>query len=88
MKYVFLLLLAMLINMADAAMTLNPDVTQTTINKTICVVGYTGTVRPAVRYTNAVKIKLLKQANKPSSDAGLYELDHIVPLTLGGHRVV
>lgn len=84
MKYI-LSIIALLASNAFAAMALNPDVTQATIDQTICVAGYTKTVRPSVSYTNGVKRKLLRQQGIPASDAGLYELDHAVPLTLGGH---
>ena len=40
---------------------LNPDVTQETIQQTVCVTGYTATVRPAVNYTNGVKNKLMRE---------------------------
>jgi hypothetical protein len=64
---------------------LNPDVYQDTIQDTICVVGYTKTVRPSASYTNGIKRRLLRDAGLPMEDASLYELDHIIPLALGGH---
>ena len=70
---------------ALAGMALNPDVHQATIAQTICIPGYTKSVRPAVSYTNGVKLKLLRQAGLDPSHAPEYELDHIVPLALGGH---
>jgi len=66
-------------------MALNPDVTQHTIAQTICVPGYTKTVRPSTNYSNGVKRKLLREAELDESDKSDYELDHIVPLALGGH---
>ena len=39
---------------------LNRDVTQENIKQTICVPGWTRTVRPAVEYTNALKVKFRK----------------------------
>ena len=68
-----------------AAPSLNHDVTPETIASTICVSGYTAMVRPASVYTNGVKLKLLQTAGQDPSSAGEYELDHIVPLALGGH---
>jgi hypothetical protein len=65
--------------------TLNPDVTAATINETICVVGYTKTVRPSTSYTNGVKRLLLRRAGLSDEDKADYELDHIIPLALGGH---
>jgi hypothetical protein len=64
---------------------LNPDVTADTINDTICVVGYTKTVRPSSSYTNGVKKLLLQRAGLNVEDKADYELDHIIPLALGGH---
>ena len=64
---------------------LNVDVSQTTIHQTICVPGWTATVRPSTSYTNGVKLKLLREQGMAPSDASRYELDHHVPLALGGH---
>jgi hypothetical protein len=64
---------------------LNPDVTQGTVKRTICVPGYTKSVRPATSYTNGIKVKLLTEAGIDQSRIGDFELDHIVPLALGGH---
>jgi cytochrome c-type biogenesis protein CcmH/NrfF len=64
---------------------LNPDVRQETISTTICVPGYTASVRPASSFTNAIKHRLLAQAGHDSTRAADYALDHIVPLALGGH---
>lgn len=68
-----------------AGISLNPDVTPETISKTICVPGYTKTVRPSVSYTNGVKRKLMRARGIPASDARLWELDHLVALGSGGH---
>ena len=64
---------------------LNPDVTQATIAQTICVPGYSKTVRPATSYTNGVKQMLMQRAGMNPSIAQNYELDYIIPLALGGH---
>ena len=61
----------------------NPDVTQDNIGRTICVTGWTKTIRPSVGYTNLVKREMLGLA--PSVDMKAYELDHFIPLELGGH---
>ena len=63
---------------------LNPAVTQGTINSTICVSGWTKTVRPPVSYTNPLKLQLMKSYGDTDSPSN-YELDHFVPLELGGH---
>lgn len=64
---------------------LNQDITQSNIQDTICRKKFTNTIRPAVSYTNRVKFKLMREAGIPDEDANLYELDHIVPLVVGGH---
>jgi hypothetical protein len=64
---------------------INEDVTQANIQQTICVPGWTATVRPSTSYTNGVKAKLLRDQGLPQADAGKYELDHLIPLALGGH---
>lgn len=66
-------------------MALNPDVRADTIQFTICVSGYTASVRPSTSFTNGVKLKLLREAGLPPADASAFELDHRVPLALGGH---
>ena len=64
---------------------LNPDVHQNTIAQTICVPGYTASVRPSTSYTNGVKLKLMREAGIPSAEAPTFELDHRVALAVGGH---
>ena len=64
---------------------LNHDVTQETIDQTICVRGYAKSVRPSVNYTNGVKAKLMREQGIDWSLAHDYELDHIVSLELGGN---
>jgi hypothetical protein len=64
---------------------LNPDVDEDTIDGTICLSGYTKSVRPATSYTNGVKKRLMREAGIDAARIGDYELDHIVPLALGGH---
>jgi hypothetical protein len=64
---------------------LNPDVRAETIQATICVPGYTASVRPSTSFTTGVKRKLLREAGLPPDATSTYELDHRVPLALGGH---
>ena len=62
---------------------LNPDVTQATIGSTICVRGWTKTVRPPTSYTNDLKLRQLREyarAGPPSA----YQEDHFISLELGG----
>lgn len=46
---------------------LNADVTQETIQQTICVPSYTATVRPSTNYTNGVKFKLMREQGVPAA---------------------
>jgi len=78
-----LLFLAASAAFADRA--LNPAVTQSMIDQTICVPGYAKGVRPATSYTNGVKQMLMQRAKMNPSLAQYYELNHIIPLALGGH---
>ena len=64
---------------------LNPEVNQRTIGKTICVAGYTASVRPSTSYTNGVKKKLMREHALPAATSKEYELDHRIPLALGGN---
>ncbi len=66
------------------AANLNSAVTQETIYKTICVPGWTSTVRPSVSYTNRVKRDKLFAIGRKATDMKFYELDHKIPLALGG----
>jgi len=62
---------------------LSPAVTQATIGQTICMTGYTASIRPPTSFTNALKTKQLR-ALGPSGPLSAFEEDHIVPLELGG----
>ena len=64
---------------------ISADVTEATIKTTICVAGWTAKVRPSTSYTQGVKQKLLRDAGLPQTESLKYELDHFVPLALGGH---
>ena len=72
---------------ADAVRTpgvLNPDVTQATINATICVHGWTKTIRPPTSYTNELKQKQMREYGVGGSMSE-YQEDHLISLELGGH---
>jgi hypothetical protein len=58
-------------------------VTQDNIAETICRRGYTKTVRPPFEYTNRLKHELLREYGLSGSIHD-YELDHLIPLELGG----
>ncbi len=57
-------------------------VTQATVHGTICQRGYAATVRPPRAVSDAAKHRLL---NGHAGTAADYELDHLIPLGLGGH---
>jgi hypothetical protein len=63
---------------------LNPDVTQETIGTTICVRGWTRTVRPPSDYTARLKIEQMAAYGETGSPSG-YQEDHLISLELGGH---
>jgi hypothetical protein len=63
---------------------LNPDVTQATIATTICVRGWTGTVRPPTAYTNALKAEQMPLYGETGVTSG-YQEDHLISLELGGN---
>jgi hypothetical protein len=65
---------------------LNHDVSQQTLGDTVCISGYTKTVRPSTTYTNGIKKRLLLEKGLDyEAEKDSYELDHIIPLALGGH---
>ena len=62
---------------------LNPDVTQATIDSTICVSGWTRTVRPPSSYTHALKLRQMRTYGETGSTLD-YQEDHFISLELGG----
>ena len=72
---------------ADLARTpgvVNPDVTQANIATTICKHGWTRTIRPPTDYTNALKLRQMREYGVAGSPS-LYQEDHLISLELGGH---
>ncbi len=63
---------------------INPEVTQENINDTICVRGWTKTIRPKVSYTNKLKLQQMAELGL-LGDPHDYEEDHLISLELGGH---
>lgn len=84
--------------LADPSITpgeINPMVVQANIHQTICVSGWTRTVRPPVSYTEPLKLKQMKQYGDVipdptgkcmlhSANPRCYEEDHKIPLEVGG----
>ncbi|SEB47142.1 hypothetical protein SAMN04489727_2014 [Amycolatopsis tolypomycina] len=62
----------------------NPDVTQSTIGSTICVSGWTATIRPSTTYTNGLKKQGIIDYGYSDTSMSDYEEDHLLPLELGG----
>ncbi|MFF7597917.1 hypothetical protein [Streptomyces mirabilis] len=62
----------------------NPDVTQSNIHSTICVSGWTDTVRPSTSHTNPLKAQGIIDYGYSDTNMSDYEEDHLVPLELGG----
>ena len=65
----------------------NPRVTQSNIHSTICVSGYTKTIRPAESYTESLKYRQLDGGYNLHGDTSArdYEEDHLIPLEVGGN---
>jgi len=61
----------------------DPRVSQGNIDTTLCVSGYARSIRPPYSYTGPLKRRLM-QAGHPGERYSGYELDHLVPLSLGG----
>jgi hypothetical protein len=83
----FARLQATVIVVADPVRTpgvLNPDVTQQTIGATICLPGWTKSVRPSTDYTNALKVRQMRAYGLTGSPSAFQE-DHLISLELGGH---
>lgn len=62
---------------------LNPAVTQANIHQTICVSGWTATVRPPASYTDRLKRQQMPAYGEHGSLSSVEE-DHDVPLSAGG----
>ena len=64
---------------------IDSTVTSDNLRDTICKSGYTKSIRPPVALTNRIKIRMLRKAGIDESHISEYELDHVIPLALGGH---
>lgn len=75
-------------DLPDSALTpgfIDASVTQANIQQTICVKGYTKTIRPTAKYTDALKKVQLVQYGFADKNPKHYEEDHLISLELGGH---
>lgn len=62
----------------------DPAVTQANISSTICVSGYTSTVRPSTSVTNRIKRQQISAYGYADAKMSDYEEDHLISLELGG----
>ena len=62
----------------------NPNVTQANIHQTVCVAGWTKTIRPPASYTNKLKLEQMAAQHLTGKPAD-YEEDHFISLEIGGH---
>jgi hypothetical protein len=77
---------AVLPNSARTPGAINPSVTQANIGRTICMSGWTATVRPPTSVTTQIKVAQLASGYTYRGDkaTGDYEEDHLISLELGG----
>ncbi len=66
----------------QASLAVNPAVTQATLRSTVCIRGWTATVRPSFFASQRIKLEKMKALG--ATEATAYELDHIIPLCAGG----
>lgn len=94
MKYLFLLLLvtfsfAQAGDLPDRKVTpgaINLNVVQANIGTTICVSGWTKTIRPPASYTNKLKKQQLADGvYKSIEPLNAFEEDHLISLEIGGN---
>lgn len=62
---------------------IDPAITQANIDTTICRPGYARSARPPYAITGPLKRRLM-QSQHPAEPMGDYELDHLIPISLGG----
>lgn len=66
--------------------TTNPNVNQSNIATTVCVSGWTKTIRPAASYTNKLKAQQLATGVYMSLlGMSAFEEDHLISLEIGGN---
>ena len=74
-------------DLPDAKLTpgaIDPAITQQNIHSTVCVKGYTKTVRPPAYYTNKLKKMQIIEYGNADTNPKHYEEDHLIPLSIGG----
>jgi hypothetical protein len=63
---------------------IDPSVTPQNLQSTVCVKGYTASVRPDKRVTNRSKREQIRQYRYADTNPQNYEEDHLIPLSIGG----
>jgi hypothetical protein len=63
---------------------INPAVTQANIHQTVCVEGYTKTIRPPADFTNNLKKLQISEYGYADRNPNHYEEDHLIALSIGG----
>lgn len=61
----------------------DPAILQSNIDETICRPGYARSARPAYSITGPLKRRMM-DAQHPGERMGDYELDHLIPISIGG----
>ena len=64
---------------------IDSNITQQNIQQTVCVKGYTKTIRPPANYTNKLKKRQLREYGYDDLNPKHYEEDHLIPLSIGGN---
>ena len=80
--------IAMAGDLPDPTMTpgsIDATITQSNIQTTVCVRGYTKTVRPPAYFTNKLKKKQMADYGYADINPSHYEEDHLIPLSIGGN---
>ncbi len=63
---------------------INNSITQQNIQQTVCIKGYTKTIRPPAYYTNKLKKKQIREYGYADRNPKHYEEDHLIALSIGG----
>jgi hypothetical protein len=63
---------------------LNSDVTQANVMQTVCVAGWTNSIRPSRAYIAKLKLDQMRELGQLGHPSEYHE-DHVVPLCAGGH---
>jgi hypothetical protein len=74
-------------DLPDPAITpgaINPDITQENIRQTVCVKGFTKTIRPPAYFTNKLKKRQMREYGYTDINPKHYEEDHLIALSIGG----